>query len=182
MSTAEELRKLRQLFEDGTITEEQYDRARAKLLAEREAGEDKQDDEEAERRPRRRRDRYDDDEPPPRSRRSRRQEARQWCMFLHLSLFAGHVVPFGGIIAPIVIWQIKKEEFPEIDEHGKNAVNWIISNFIYILVCIPLCFVLVGIPLLIALAVVNVVFPIMAALKANEGRLWDNPMAIRFLK
>jgi uncharacterized Tic20 family protein len=101
-------------------------------------------------------------------------------MILHLSLFAGHTIPLGGIIAPIVIWQVKKDEMPEIDEHGRNAANWVISNIIYLAVCIALCFVFVGIPLLIALAVLNVVFPAVAAIKANEGQVWKYPLAIPF--
>ncbi len=106
----------------------------------------------------------------------------QWAMLLHLSLLAGHVVPFGGVIAPIVIWQTKKDEMPELDEHGKNAVNWLLSAIIYALVCIPLCFIVVGFVLLFALAVLHVVFPIIAAVKANEGRVWKYPLAIPFFK
>jgi uncharacterized Tic20 family protein len=103
-------------------------------------------------------------------------------MLLHLSLFAGHTIPLGGIIAPIVIWQVKKDEMPEVDEHGKNAVNWVLSFLLYALLCVPLVFVIVGIPLLIVLAVLNVVFPIIAAVKANEGRVWRYPLAIPFFK
>jgi uncharacterized Tic20 family protein len=193
MSVAEELDKLKKLLDDGTITPEQYDRACAKLLAKRNKAEeaDEEDTEREERKEterrkkrkalRRYRDRdYEDDDPPRLSRRQRQKQTRDWCMFLHLSLFAGHTVPFGGIIVPIIIWQTQKEKMPEIDEHGKNAVNWIISNILYVLICIPLCFIFVGFVLLIVLGVLNVVFPIIAALKAQEGRVWPYPLAIPF--
>ena len=49
------------------------------------------------------------------------QEARQWAMFLHLSQLAGYVIPLLGLITPIVIWQVKKEQYPVLDEHGKGA-------------------------------------------------------------
>lgn len=197
MSVAEELDKLKRLHADGTITDEQYEQARARLLEkQREGGGAEEppvadlaepEDAPEERRSRRYRDRadYDDDEEDEydrRLRRRRKKEVREWCMILHLSLFAGHTVPLGGIIAPIVIWQVKKEEMPEIDEHGRNALNWIISNILYVILCIPLCFILVGFALLIALAVLNVVFPVIAALKANEGRVWKYPLAIPFLR
>ena len=176
MSAAEELDKLKKLHDDGTITDEQYERARAKLLDKEHDDRAERDDKE--RRPRRR-DELDEDERDPRV---PRKKVREWCMLLHLSLFAGHTVPLGGIIAPIVIWQVKKDEMPELDQHGKNAVNWVLSSLIYILICVPLIFVIVGIPLLIVLAVLNIVFPIIAAVKANEGQVWKYPLAIRFFK
>ncbi len=102
-------------------------------------------------------------------------------MFLHLSILAGIAAPIAGFAAPIVIWQIKRTELPAIDEHGKNAVNWIISKLLYVFICGVLSVVLIGIPLLIALGVVAVVFPIIAAIKANNGEIWTYPLAIRFL-
>jgi uncharacterized Tic20 family protein len=207
MSVAEELDKLKKLLDDGTITDEQYERARTKLLEPQQA-EAATKAEEAEPQPeseakdqptdraergeteprkkrkalRRYREREDyEDDHERRSSRHQRQ-AREWSMFLHLSLFAGHAVPLGGIIAPIIIWQTQKQTMPEIDEHGKNAVNWIISNILYVLICIPLCFIFVGFLLLIILGVLNIVFPIMAALEANEGRAWHYPLAIRFVE
>jgi uncharacterized Tic20 family protein len=183
MSVAEELEKLKKLRDEGTITDEQYERARAKLLEEHaeEAGGKPVAAElaEGENRPRRRR-RDSEDEEDYFDRPRREKQAREWCMVLHLSLFAGHTVPLGGIIAPIVIWQTQKEKMPEIDEHGKNAVNWVISNILYVLICIPLCFVFVGFALLILLAALNVIFPVIAAMKANEGRAWKYPLAIPF--
>ncbi len=54
-------------------------------------------------------------------------ETRKWAFILHMSVLAGFALPPAGFIAPIVIWQLKKNELPGIDAHGKNAVNWIIS-------------------------------------------------------
>ena len=107
---------------------------------------------------------------------------KQWGLFLHLSILAGLIVPFGGLVVPVIIWQMKKQEIPGIDEHGCNAVNFIISICIYMALCIPLCFLLIGIPLMIVLGILGVVFPILAALKANNGEFWKYPMTITFLK
>jgi uncharacterized Tic20 family protein len=92
------------------------------------------------------------------------------------------LVPIAGLIAPIVIWQIKKDEFPIIDEHGRNVVNWIIWSLIYLVAGFVLMFVVIGIFVLTALAICSIVFPIIGAVKAHEGKVWDYPlMPIRFV-
>lgn len=110
------------------------------------------------------------------------RSTRSWAMALHFSLFAGFLVPYGGLIAPIVIWQLKKDDLPEIDDHGKVVVNWIISFTIYLVISIALAFFFVGIPLLITLTLLSVIFPIIGGIKANNGELWKYPLSIQFLK
>ncbi|AWM31656.1 DUF4870 domain-containing protein [Hymenobacter nivis] len=107
-------------------------------------------------------------------------ETRQWATFLHLSLLAGLLVPGAGFILPIILWQVKKEELPGIDAHGKVVANWIVSALIYGAVAGGLCFVLVGFPLLGLLALLAFVFPIIGALKASDGVVWAYPLVIRF--
>jgi uncharacterized protein len=108
-------------------------------------------------------------------------QTRQWAMFLHLSLLAGLLVPLAGLIVPIVIWQIKKDELPGLDAHGKVVMNWIISEVIYGVACFVLFFLIIGIPLLFALGIVAIVFPVIGAIKANEGVVWKYPLSIIFL-
>jgi uncharacterized Tic20 family protein len=103
-------------------------------------------------------------------------------MFLHLSLLAGMLVPLAGFILPILIWQLKKEEMPALDPHGKVVVNWIISSLIYAAVCGILVFVLIGIPMLLALFVLGTIFPIIGGIKANDGVVWKYPLSIAFLR
>lgn len=110
------------------------------------------------------------------------QEERQMGMFLHLSQLASVVVPLAGIVLPIVLWQTQKEKMPSLDPHGKMVVNWMISCIIYAVVSVILVFLLVGIVLLLALGVIAIVFPIIGAVKANNGELWKYPLAIPFLK
>lgn len=110
------------------------------------------------------------------------KDTRQWAMFLHLSLLAGFVIPLAGLVAPIIIWQIKKEELPAIDAHGKVVMNWIISALIYGAVCFVLAFVIIGIPLLFVLSLLHVIFAIIGGIKANNGELWKYPLSISFLK
>src|SRR5262249_15817246 len=165
MSLADELQKLQQLHQSGAISSEEFDRAKAKLLADS---------------------RPPDGTPPgfvPEAEPfALEQQTRQWAMFLHLSQLANYLVPPTGLILPIVLWQIKKAELPGIDTHGKVVVNWILSSIIYGMPCFVLMFGFIGIPLLIALAVVGIIFPIVGGIKANSGEVWKYPLSIPFLK
>ncbi len=110
------------------------------------------------------------------------KDANQWGMFVHFSMLAGFVIPFAGLILPIVLWQMKKKEFPIVDQHGKTVVNWMISAFIYGIVCSILMVIVVGFFGLIALAIASIVFAIMGGIKANDGEVWEYPLSIKFLK
>jgi uncharacterized protein len=110
------------------------------------------------------------------------QQTRQWALFLHLSQLAGYIIPMAGLIVPIVIWQVKKTEMPGLDAHGKVVTNWIISALIYAAVSIILMFVLIGVSLLIAVAILGVIFPIIGGIKASNGEVWPYPLTIKFLK
>lgn len=187
MSTAEELDKLRKMRDDGTITEEQYERGVAELEEERDRRKRRRDDDDEdeyeyeERRPRRRRRDEDDDYEDELTPRQREKKAREWAMCLHLSLLVGHFALLAGIIVPILMWNSKKDEWPKIDRHGKNAINWMISYYIYLAISGALCFVFVGFVLLPIVVVLGIVFPVIAAMQANEGKVWHYPLAIPFL-
>ena len=109
-------------------------------------------------------------------------EQKQTGMFLHLSQLLNFIIPFGGVVAPILIWQLKKDEMPSLDAHGKMIANWMISALIYGVVSSVLAFVLIGFLGLAALAIVGIAFPIIGAVKANNGELWEYPLTIKFLK
>jgi uncharacterized Tic20 family protein len=109
-------------------------------------------------------------------------EERQWAMFAHLSALAGLLVPFGSIIGPLVIWLIKKDTMAFVNDQGKEALNFNITVAIAAVVCWVLCFILIGILLFAALAIVWLVFVIIAAIKANEGTLYRYPFVLRLVK
>lgn len=108
-------------------------------------------------------------------------EIRQFCLLLHLSQFAGYLVPFAGLILPIVMWTTNKDQNPEVDKHGKSILNWIISLIIYSIVATVLTFVLIGIPILFVLMALSIIFPIIGAVKAGNGEYYDYPLSIKFL-
>jgi uncharacterized Tic20 family protein len=115
-------------------------------------------------------------------------DARLWGMLCHLAGLAGllPVVPAVGIVlGPLVVWLIKKETYPFVDEQGKEALNFQITMLIYLAVgalFIPLCG--IGFVLMAAVGVVDVVMVIIAALKANEGEhyRYPYPLIFRFIK
>ena len=103
-----------------------------------------------------------------------------YCMLMHLSILL-----YGsglGIAVPIVLWAVNKDQSQVIDQHGKNIINFLISMFIYAVVSVALWIAIVGFFTLIAVAVVSIVFPIIAAVKANDEVYWKYPLCIRFLK
>ena len=108
------------------------------------------------------------------------RETRQWATALHLSQFAGYAIPFGGFVIPLLIWLLKRDSLPGIDAHGREVMNWILSELVYGLIFFLMIFILVGIPLLVLLGIVGVVFPVIAAIKASDGIQWRYPMSIRF--
>lgn len=110
------------------------------------------------------------------------QNSRTWAMFLHFSVFLGYFVPVFGLIAPILIWQLKKGEMPALDAHGKMVVNFMISMIIYSIISFFLLFVLIGWVLYLALFIIGIVFPIIGGIKANNGELWNYPLVIPIVK
>ena len=58
-----------------------------------------------------------------------------WAGFCHLAALAGYVVPMvGNIVGPLVVWLMKKEEYPLVDDQGKESINFQISILIYVAV------------------------------------------------
>jgi len=111
------------------------------------------------------------------------KDERMWGMICHLAALAGFVgIPLGNVLGPLIVWLIKREEFPLVADQGKESLNFQISMTIYGVICIPLMFVVIGFLLGLALLIADVVFIIIAAMKANEGALYRYPLTIRLIK
>lgn len=109
-------------------------------------------------------------------------QERNWAMFCHLGGFCGYLIPFGNIIVPLILWLVKKEEYPFVDHHGKEALNFNISMTIYAAVSALLAFILIGFVLLAVLLVLDIIFIIAATIEANKGGYYRYPLTIRFVK
>jgi len=111
------------------------------------------------------------------------REARQWAMTCHLIALVGLLGNgIGFVLGPLIVWLLKKEDNPFIDEQGKESLNFQITMFIVLLISAILALVLIGFVLLFIVGIVMTVFPIIGAIKANEGVHYRYPISIRFIK
>lgn len=94
----------------------------------------------------------------------------------HLSGFLG-----VGLLLPLIIYLVKKDDAPEVAAQACEALNFHISIIIYAIACIPFVFVLIGIPMLIGLSVASLVLSIVAAIRASENKPWRYPLTLRFV-
>ncbi|MEA3489549.1 MAG: DUF4870 domain-containing protein [Candidatus Omnitrophota bacterium] len=107
---------------------------------------------------------------------------RALAMCCHLSAFLGLIVPFGNILGPLVVWLLAKEEYPLVDDQGREALNFQISLFLYSLVGFALVFLIVGIFFLVVLTLFALIQVIKASISANNGVKYRYPLSIRFIK
>ena len=137
---------------------------------------------------------------------TREQDVRTWSMLCHLAALAGFLFSLGSVLGPLIVWQIKKNELPEINSHGKEAVNFqltiLIVNIIvsFAIAAIlgfgfgfgfgrlwrnPLYIFSGGFGLGTILVVINLlswILAIVAGIKANNGESYKYPVSIRFIK
>jgi len=104
------------------------------------------------------------------------KDARTWAMLCHL------LAIFTGFIAPLVIWLIKKDEDPFVDSQGKEALNFQITVAMAMIVAWLLCFACIGVFLVPAVAIVDIVFCVLATIKVNSGQAYRYPLSIRLIK
>lgn len=161
MSLADELERLERLRQSGSLSEEEFQAAKADLLA-------------------------NPPTPPPApvpaAGRPIEEQRKQIAMFMHFGLLAGLVVPLGGLIVPIVIWMMNKDRFPELRPHWVVVANWLISEAIYMVIGFILIFVVIGFVILPIVGLLGIVFPVIGGIKASEGVVWKYPLSIPFLK
>ncbi|MBS1811987.1 MAG: DUF4870 domain-containing protein [Acidobacteria bacterium] len=111
------------------------------------------------------------------------KDDRNWALICHLSGLAGFTgIPFANVIAPLIIWMMKKDQSWFVNDQGKEAVNFQISLTIYVIIAAILIILLIGIPLLFVLGIGGLILMIVAAMKANEGVTYRYPLTIRFIK
>ncbi|BAN51262.1 DUF4870 domain-containing protein [Metapseudomonas resinovorans] len=110
------------------------------------------------------------------------REVRQWAMFCHFSAFLGLVFPFGNLLGPLIVWQIKKDLDPFVDAQGKEALNFQITVALAVVVCFLLMLVVIGFPLLGLVSIGALVLTIIAGIKANEGQAYRYPFCWRLIK
>ncbi|MFA5863558.1 MAG: DUF4870 domain-containing protein [Phycisphaerae bacterium] len=109
-------------------------------------------------------------------------EEKMWAMLCHLAGFAIFIPPVGHVLAPLVLWLMKKGSSAFIDDHGKEALNFQISITIYMAISGLLVCILIGIPLVLAVLIFDIVMMINAANAASNGQRYRYPYLFRFIK
>lgn len=109
------------------------------------------------------------------------EQERSLGMLCHLIALAGFAIPFGGIVGPLVVWLVAKEGKPFVDEQGKEALNFNITVGIAGLICFVLMIVVIGFFLLALLAIVWLVFIVIASIKTYQGEHYRYPVTFRFI-
>lgn len=92
-----------------------------------------------------------------------------------------HLLPLIiSFVGPLIIYLVTEDEF--VKKNAAKALNWQISLLIYFAISVILMIIFIGFILLLVLIILSTVFPIIAAVKANEGKIWDYPVSINFIK
>lgn len=154
------LEKLEELRRAGTITEEEYQNERARIM--------------------------NSDINQSNKSSSLGVEENTYLMLMHLSQFAGILTMGAGLVIPLVLWLVEKDKSEKVDMHGKNILNFVISWILYYIVAfiltITVILAVIGIPALIVLGILNIIFIILAAVNASKGIYWKYPLTIPFFK
>jgi len=110
------------------------------------------------------------------------RQDNQLIVITHLSQLITLVTGFGSLIIPLILWTTQKEKVYNMDEHGKNIINFQLSLIIYFIICVPLILLFgLGILGFIVLGIISIVFPIINAIKANNGEIPIYPISFKFI-
>ncbi len=151
----EDLKILDELREKGSITEEEYQREKEKILNDESTS-------------------FSSIKNPLFG-----MTENTYIMLMHITQFAGIILPFAGFIIPILMWIANKENNSNVDLHGKNILNFMISFVIYAAVA---AITIIGIPIAVLVGIFYMILVIMATVKANNGEYWKYPLSIQFIK
>jgi len=110
------------------------------------------------------------------------QNERNWGMACHLAALSGYIIPLGWVLGPLIVWLLKRDEYPFVHYNGKEAINFQISMLIYAVISAVLVLLLIGIVLLLIIVILHIVCTIVAAIKASNGEYFRYPLTIRFVR
>jgi uncharacterized protein len=111
------------------------------------------------------------------------KQARIWGMLCHLTALLGMIgIPLGNVLGPLIIWLVKKNTYPFVNEQGRESLNFQLSMTIYAIAAALLIFVKIGMPLLLLVAGINFILVIIASIRAFNGETYTYPLAIRLIR
>ncbi len=155
---SEELGKLRELHDEGALSDEEYEAAKARLLGQSSFITSSDHDKSSE---------------------LLGMTPSTYAMAMHLSQYAAYVVPIAGVIVPIAMWLYARDHDEFVNEHGRDLMNFLISYAIYVVVAFILCFVAIGFVLLPILGLLGLILPIFGAIAASKGQSYRYPFTLK---
>jgi len=114
-------------------------------------------------------------------------DERGWAMGAHLSPFIIFVMPLPGmnVLAPLIIWLMKKDTMPYVGAHAKEALNFNISFLIWGVAALIVGLLLFVVGVFLTLPLVGLVWfilTIVGTAKAGNNEIYEYPLTIRFVK
>jgi uncharacterized protein len=110
------------------------------------------------------------------------RDERLWASMAHVSTFAGYLIPFGNVLGPLIVYLVQKDRSAFAAEQAKESLNFQLTMMFYLVTSAILCLVLIGIPMLIAGVVFELVCVIIAAVRASRGEPYRYPMTLRLVR
>jgi len=113
---------------------------------------------------------------------------RFWCMLVHLTALTGFFSFAGFFLGPVVIWLMQRDRFPAVRAHFEEAINFQLSLILYSIAAFAFSVITLGFglivtgPLFVVIGIVDLILPIIAAMKASEGLSYHYPLTIRFIR
>ena len=102
-------------------------------------------------------------------------DEKLWSILIHI----GGIV--FGFVAPLIGYLVLKDRGPFVREHSAAALNFQLTMLIAYVVGAITVLVVIGIFILMAVWVLTIVFSILAAVAANQGRYYTYPLSIKFV-
>jgi uncharacterized protein len=118
---------------------------------------------------------------PPGQRPLPPDQERLWGMLAHLLSFVAAYIALG-FLAPLVVLLVFGQRSAYVRAHAVESLNFNLSWLLYAVVAVVLAFLLIGIPILIALGIAYLVLVVIASIRANNGEFFRYPLTIRFVR
>jgi uncharacterized Tic20 family protein len=113
------------------------------------------------------------------------KDARNWGMICHLAGLGNFIIPMvGNIVGPLIVWKMKRDQYPFVDDQGKQALNFQITVSIALLAVIPLAIITLGIGFVLfpIIGIGSLVFTIIGGIKASNGEAYRYPFSLKLVK
>ncbi|TLX74964.1 DUF4870 domain-containing protein [Labilibacter sediminis] len=109
-------------------------------------------------------------------------DEKNWATYCHIAALAGVIFPLGNIIAPLIVWILKKEEYQMVDDQGKEVLNFQITAMLGVAISAIFMFAFIGFVFMLVIGVMVLIYTIKGIIRTSEGYLFSYPFTIKFIK